>query len=262
MCNTFTILPSKLFVAIYNLYIYIYYIYLQISALEQLKSCNPDGRFWLKIDGTDVKEGLMESQKRAWNGDVDLGDGKLQELRKEYYDKVERMKLLQISTIPQQSLQSICKTTIAELQEEILYLSAGFTESQVHFETKLNQSNCPESVLKDASWNVVEYQTLLQQSQKLVADFEHMLTLVSVNEVSKATRCSVESLSAQNYYKKKRTSSSHVVVSMLSDEQRSVKPYALPVRYVACTTLKDQELRMLNHDIKHEMKRLGMNLAG
>jgi hypothetical protein len=83
-----------------------------------------------------------------------------------------------------------------------------------------------------------------------------------VNEVSKATRCSVESLSAQNYYKKKRTSSSHVVVSMLSDEQRSVKPYALPVRYVACTTLKDQELRMLNHDIKHEMKRLGMNLAG
>lgn len=211
----------------------------------------------------------MESQKKAWNGDVDLGDGKLQELRKEYDDKVERMKFLQISTMPQQRLQSICKTTISELQEEILtYLNTGFKESQLHFETKLKQCNCPESVLKDASWDVVEYQTLLQQSQKFVADFEHMLTLLSVNEVCKATRCSVESLSAQymvflkNYYKKKRTSLSHVVVSMLSDERRSVKPYALPVRYVACTTLKDQELRVLNHDIKLEMKKQGMILAG
>ena len=124
------------------------------------------------------------------------------------------------------------------------------------------------SVLKDASWNVIEYQTLLQQSQKFVEDFEHMVTLVSVNEVSKATRCHIENLSAQymiflkNYYKKKRTSATHVVVSMLSDERSSAKPYALPVRYVACITLKGQELRTLNQDVKQELKKHEMNLAG
>ena len=209
----------------------------------------------------------MESQKKVWNGDVDLGDGKLQELRKKYDDKIEKMKLLHIPTIPQQRLQNICKATIDELKEEMSNLNAGFKESQVYFDAKLKQPNCPESVLKDASWNVIEYPTLLQQSQKFVEDFEHMVTLVSVNEVSKATRCHIENLSAQymiflkNYYKKKRTSATHVVVSMLS-ERRSAKPYALSVRYVACTTLKDQELRTLNQDIKQELKKREMNLAG
>ena len=69
------------------------------------KLCNPNGRFWLKIDGTDVKKGLMESQKRVWNGDLDLGDGSLQNLRQEYDNKVERIKQLQIPTIPQQQLK-------------------------------------------------------------------------------------------------------------------------------------------------------------
>ena len=110
----------------------------------------------------------MESQKKVWNGDADLGDSKLQELRKEYDDKIEKMKLLYIPTIPQQCLQNICKATIDELKEEMSYLNTGFKGSQVYFDAKLKQSNCPESVLKDASWNVIEYQTLLQQSQKFV----------------------------------------------------------------------------------------------
>ena len=52
--------------------------------MESLKSANPDGRFWLKLDGTDVKACLMESVKGVWNGDVDLGDEKLQQLRSDY----------------------------------------------------------------------------------------------------------------------------------------------------------------------------------
>lgn len=210
----------------------------------------------------------MESQKKVWNGDVDLGDGSLQHLRQEYDDKVERMKLLQIPTISQQRLETICTTTIGELQEKTKFLNQGFKDSQVLFAAKVNQTNCPESVLKNASWEVVEYQTLLHQSQKLAGSFEDMLKLVSGKEMTKALRCSVERFASQhmlflkNYFKKKRTSASHVMVSMLSDECRSVKPYALPVRYVACTTLKDHELRMHNHDMKKEMKKRGMNLVG
>ena len=47
---------------------------------------------WLKLDGTHVKECLKESVKESvkgvWNGDVDLGDGKLKELRSEYEKRV------------------------------------------------------------------------------------------------------------------------------------------------------------------------------
>ena len=33
----------------------------QVAALDQLKTANPDGRFWLKLDATELKEALMES---------------------------------------------------------------------------------------------------------------------------------------------------------------------------------------------------------
>lgn len=36
------------------------------------------------FDGTDVKAALQESLRRVWNGDVDLLDGKLEDIRREY----------------------------------------------------------------------------------------------------------------------------------------------------------------------------------
>ena len=60
----------------------------QVAALDQLKTANPDGRFWLKLDATELKEALMEDFSGVWNGDVDLGDGKLEELRGEYNQRV------------------------------------------------------------------------------------------------------------------------------------------------------------------------------
>jgi len=51
---------------------------MQLAALDLLKSSNPNGRFWIKIDATDIKRCIMESQRKVWNGDEDLGDGKLE----------------------------------------------------------------------------------------------------------------------------------------------------------------------------------------
>lgn len=64
-----------------------------MAAFEELKEVNPDGRYWLKLDATDVKEALMKSMKGVWNGDEDLGDGKLQELRRQ---NDERMTVVEI----------------------------------------------------------------------------------------------------------------------------------------------------------------------
>lgn len=38
---------------------------MQTAALDALKSANPDGRFWIKLDATDVKVALMESGRRV-----------------------------------------------------------------------------------------------------------------------------------------------------------------------------------------------------
>jgi len=44
----------------------------------------PNGNWIIKFDATDVKVSLQESIRGKWNGDVDLGDGRLQELRLSY----------------------------------------------------------------------------------------------------------------------------------------------------------------------------------
>lgn len=55
--------------------------------MQQLKQANPDGRYWIKLDATDIKAGTFESMKGVWNGDTDMGDGKLQRLREEYENR-------------------------------------------------------------------------------------------------------------------------------------------------------------------------------
>lgn len=45
---------------------------------------HPTAWWWLKADGCDIVEGLKESLKHEWSGDVDLNDGKLAKLHDEY----------------------------------------------------------------------------------------------------------------------------------------------------------------------------------
>ena len=44
---------------------------LKVAAIKELKTENPNGRFWIKLDGTDVTAGIMQSKRKVWNGDVD-----------------------------------------------------------------------------------------------------------------------------------------------------------------------------------------------
>ena len=52
-----------------------------IKQLNRANGSNTNGRFWIKLDGTDVKAAIMESQKKVWNGDVDYDDGKMKEAK-------------------------------------------------------------------------------------------------------------------------------------------------------------------------------------
>ena len=56
-----------------------------------------------------------------------------------------------------------------------LFLDIGFKEASEHFEKKFRQPNCPEETLKEANWEVIEFQTLLQQSQELKLEYEDIL---------------------------------------------------------------------------------------
>jgi hypothetical protein len=64
----------------------------------------------------------------------------------------------------------------------------------------------------------------------------------------------------RNLFKKKQAAASHVI--MISDEKRNCKPYALPVKFVPCQTLKDKEVRELNSEIKRKMTENGLKVVG
>ena len=59
-----------------------------------MKDAYPSGRFWIKGDGCDVKPALQQSVKGVWNGDSDLGDGTLQNLRNDYEQRLKTFKNL------------------------------------------------------------------------------------------------------------------------------------------------------------------------
>ena len=63
-----------------------------VTALQQSKTANPEGRFWVKVDGTDIKPAPLESTRIEWNGDVDLGNGNLFILRQQYDERCQTFK--------------------------------------------------------------------------------------------------------------------------------------------------------------------------
>lgn len=239
--------------------------------MDALKASNPDGRFWIKLDATDVKVAVMESGRRVWNGDEDLGDGQLQKLREEYDERYQLLEGLKNQCVSVVSLIQTLPKIIDQLDEDTVFLDIGFKEASEHFEKKFRQPNCPEETLKEANWEVIEFQTLLQQSQELKLQYEDILPNLAQDCTRGALnlmRLTIKNLAAntqkyfRNLFRKKKTAATHVMVTMLSDEKRSHKPYALPVQYIACQTLKDQFVRDLNGKLKTEMKARDMTVAG
>ena len=60
--------------------------------LDAAARSNPDTTWWLKGDGADIVPGLQESVRRQWSGDVDLDDGKLEDMYQSYIATVEFVK--------------------------------------------------------------------------------------------------------------------------------------------------------------------------
>ena len=146
-----------------------------MAVLDQLKKANPDGRFWLKLEAADLNEALMESVSGVWNGDVDLGNGKLQELQRVYDSRVSLVSRL---TVVQtwQGLEVELGKCVDSLADDIPFLDEGFKLAVEDYRKNFDNRSTPEEKLKSVNWNIVEFQTLLQQAQQLKGAYEEQLT--------------------------------------------------------------------------------------
>ena len=70
----------------------------------------------------------------------------------------------------------------------------------------------------------------------------------------------------QSYFKdvfsKRREAATHLLVFMIADERRDMKPYAIPVRALPFKSMKDAKLRELRDELKAAMENIGMVTVG
>lgn len=206
-----------------------------------------------------------------WNGDEDLGNGKLQELRGLYDGRVDLVAGLS-SCGTCADLELGLRSWLDQLDEDVVFLDDGVKEAVAEYQKIFNNSSTGEESLKNSNWNVVEFQTLLQQAQLMEQAYESELTNLGPAPVSadvfRRVKGSLRAMATQaksylrDLFKKMRTAATHVLVVMLSDERRHKKPYALPVRYIPYRSLRDQYVRDFTKDVKQHMTERGMTVVG
>ena len=214
----------------------------------------------------------MESVRGEWNGDEDLGDGQLQTTRSEYDQRIKDTNVLIDKFQTKEHLSNHLSLCVKSLDGDIVFLNTGFASAVKVYTEKYKASNTPVETLKNCNWDVVEFQTLLQESQAIKSIYQDCFTMLKSTQCTdhqfKSCQALLKDNSSRdktylrNLYKKKRRAADHIEVIMISDEKRNCKPYALPVKFVPCQTLKDQYVRELNKEIKEQMTEKGLKVVG
>ena len=96
----------------------------QKMVLEEIQKKCPGSRCWIKADGFDVKEGLLESVKQKWSGDTDVEPEKLQNLYKEYLLRRETSQTVGLGA-GKETLEKDLSAMIIKLKDDLQFLQAG-----------------------------------------------------------------------------------------------------------------------------------------
>ena len=207
--------------------------------------------------------------RKEWNGDVDLGDGKLQALRQEYDARNALFKEAPKAD-SLHGLQQSITTVIDSIETDIEFLTIGLEKAIKQFQDKMQKATTSEETLRCLNWEVVEFQVLLEQSNNWLQLLSGLLGELDPNNPDLAPVVATlkdsqsdMSLYLRNIFKKKRQpAATHVLVLMVSDERRHSKPYALPVQYIPYYSLKDQYIRDFTKVVKENMVQLGLRVVG
>ena len=137
--------------------------------MEFLYQTHPNGRWWLKADGTDIQQGLRESMRNEWSGDVDLGDGKLQDKYSKYAEYLKFVRCIGLNN--RSSLDNIkedLQKQTSNLLTEKEFLVKGHIDAQKEYKNLQELANAPEKSLFAGAWKVEEYKNLLEKNLSLI----------------------------------------------------------------------------------------------
>lgn len=231
---------------------------------------NPSGRWWIKADGTDIQVGLRESMRNEWSGDIDFGDGSVQRVHNDYIRDLKFIRGIGCSQRrAYHCVQIDLQKQLSNLLTDMTFLKEGHTSVKALYENKRNLLNVKEDALFAIAWDLEGYSKLMEMNGSLTTSAiningkingpanERGNIALSLSSLRKDLEVYVKGL-----YSKKREAASHLLMFMISDEQRNSKPYAIPVRVLKYKSITDAKIRSLKEDMNQVMKQIGMTTVG
>ena len=150
--------------------------------MEFLHQTHPNGRWWLKADGTDIQQGLRESMRNEWSGDVDLGDGKLQDKYSKY---AEYLKFVRCIGLNNRSFLDNIKEDLQKQTSNLLtekeFLVKGHIDAQKEYKNLQELVNAPEKSLFASAKNLLEKNLSLTQTVKNIISIINSGNTQSIN---------------------------------------------------------------------------------
>ena len=205
-----------------------------------------------------------------WSGDVDWGNGEIQQKHNEYLEYVQFVRGMAVKQ--RRSLATIggdLQKLLHKMPEEKLFLSEGLTKAKHLYESKRRALNVSEDSLFALAWDVEGYSKLVEKNEAIQNTISGILQRISGPPTERGNiQADVANLKKEiePYIKglntKKREAASHLLLFMISDELRSFKPYAVPVRVVKYKSITDAKLRELKEELRIAMKDCGMTTVG
>lgn len=139
------------------------------------------------------------------------------------------------------------------------------------YATKQQGGVSTEKLMMRLAWNIKDLSDLNECGRKVIQEcdiIKQRLDDCSYDRISNnlaktvSMLCDLARTFVKEVTKFKRVAATHVLVLMISPEQRASKPYALPVQCIAYKSLKDNEVRKIANELVKEMSLRGMKVAG
>jgi len=139
------------------------------------------------------------------------------------------------------------------------------------YTTKQQEGVSTEKLMLGLAWNIQDLSDLNECGRKVIQECEiikcklddHSFDRISNNLAKTISMlCDLARTFLKRVTKYKRVAATHVLVVMISPEQRNSKPYSLPVQCIAYKSLRDSEVRRIANELVKEMSSKGMKVAG
>lgn len=226
-----------------------------MNALKLAQKSNPTGRWWIKADACDIRQGLRESMCGVWAGDEDLGDGTIQKLYSEYRARCAAVKSLKSTTID---------SLLMRLKLDLEFLLTGEREAKTVYEKALSATRMAQNTVMELAWDTIGYEELIKTCNCFIEELGSFANCPqSATSVKGLQSLQIRLLKyLRDLYSKKRSAASHLLVFMISDELRNFKPYAIPVQFLSYKSITDAKTRDLAKQLEDAMTRIGMIVVG